>query len=362
MKRLRVLHVMGALNPSGMERMFVSAARHFSEHQVSSLIIGQGERHPFMNQLEDCGYEVEAIPSIRSFKGARALQTAIRRFSPDVIHVHTESAFLVSVLISRTASRVPIVRTVHNVFQPRGRAWLSRRVQAILADPLVSKFISPSPDVAANELAFGRHSTVVYNWVADNYVSNSAGVKSSEEVTTDAKLAVVVGNCSSIKNHEMALRSLVKNGYRVAHHGNETGASAEELSLLNSLESKGRLVSRGSSEPLESLRSAGVYVMPSTHEGMGVALAEAISVGIPCLVSDAPGLEWSKGLNGVQHIGVRQDDWDEALPFSGYVRQVGHVLPPDFSASRGAQQYVAIYKSMLPAEQADPVVSKGRMP
>lgn len=346
MNQLRVLHVMGSLRPSGMERMFVSASPYFRKHEVTSLIVGQGNSHPFLQDLQKSDYETSIIPGLRSFRGAIELRKAVRAYGPDVVHIHAESAFAVSTLLVRSATNAPIVRTVHNVFQPKGRARLSRSVQARVADRFIAQFIAPSPDVANNEQSFGRTAKVILNWVADEYAQFRPSGEGGQPQLVP-KSAVIVGNCSKIKNHELALRSLEKAGYRVFHHGDESDASAEEIDILNALERRGDLVHRGTSAPLDSLRRADLYVMPSTREGMPVALAEAMSLGVPCLLGDSPGVEWAKGIDGVEHIALEQRDWDESLPTTGYVRRKGHLTAPDLSAARGAREYVELYYSLV---------------
>lgn len=338
MRKIQVLHIMGPLRPSGMERMFVSAAPYFNKNGIDGVILGQGSIHPFAEELRNAGYKVSTIPSLRSIKGLWALRSAFRSYRPDVVHIHAESAFAASTLLAKACTRAPIVRTVHNVFRPVGKARLSRVLQGFLADRFIAKFIAPSPDVANNERLFGRSPVTILNWVADEY--------NREGSMSNSKLAVIVGNCSQIKNHEMALHSLVKNGYKVAHHGDERTASAVELGLLNALEERGDLVSRGTSAPLHSLKQAGVFVMPSLHEGMPVAFAEALASGVACLVADSPGLAWARDTDAVEHIQLTQEDWDNSLPESGYVRQIGQNPTPDFTAERGAQDYASLYFSI----------------
>jgi glycosyltransferase involved in cell wall biosynthesis len=346
MSPLRVLHLMGSLRPSGMERMFVSASPHFRNHKVTNIIIGQGDDHPFLGVLQKADYRTAVVPSLRSFRGALDFRRAVREYSPDVVHIHAEGAFAVSTLLIRSATKAPIVRTIHNVFQPKGRARLSRSIQGLIADRFIAEFVAPSPDVANNEQSFGRTARVILNWVADDYVPISQNAAGSQPVPIP-KSAVIVGNCSKIKNHELALRSLLKAGYRVFHHGDEREASSEEIDLLNALEHRGDLAYRGTSAPLVSLRRAGVYVMPSTREGMPVALAEAMSLGVPCLVGDSPGVDWAKGIDGIEHAALEQRDWDNALPYSGYVRKKGHLDTPDLSAARGTLEYCDLYYSLV---------------
>lgn len=349
MSALKIIHLLGSLYPSGMERMLVSAAADFASHDMEIVIVAQGRTHPFQQALVDAGYRVHIIPRVRSWPGTRQFYQVLRRERPDVVHIHTESAFLQAVGAIRFSGSAPIVRTVHSVFRPQGKARMSRRIQAFLADRFVARFISPSPDVARNEAGWGRASSVIFNWVSGEYLERESGFA---EPKRDPLLAVMVGNCAHVKNHEMALRSLLANGYRVAHHGDEANASPEERHLLDELYQAGRLVYRGAGAPLQALRQAGVFVLPSFHEGMSVALAEAIACGTPCLVADSTGLSWAKGIDGVQHIPLDMRAWTSALHPSGYTPMRGEAAPPDLSPARGAAEYSEVYRSAIASARA----------
>lgn len=343
---MKVIHLMGQLMPSGMERMFVSSAPHFEALGVEVVVVGQGEDHPFAAELERAGLRVRSIASTRSRDGRAQWASLLRQERPDVVHLHPEGNYLVNVVTTRRAvRRTPIIRTVHNVFKPSGLGWLRRWIQAKLTDVLVARVVTCGPDVQANERAFGRRVDLIYNWVDDRFYETTDARGHDHE---GAPLAVLVGNCSSIKNHERALEPLLRHGYRVAHYGNETGASPTELSLLNTFADNGVLTARGVGDPREALQSADIFVMPSRHEGMSVALAEALVCKVPCLVNRVPGLAWSDGLALVRVVDDTDEAWDAAISDGPAAATAsGGSAEVDFSAARGAREYVAVYETSI---------------
>lgn len=334
---MKVLHLLHELKPSGMERMLVAGAQNLIDASVETLVIGQGTNHPFRGALEQAGFRVELIPSVRSLKGFQAFRNILEEFSPEVTHIHAESAFLSSVLASKiSAPQSAIIRTIHSHFRPTGRARLSRSVQSYMADRMVSRFVAPSSDVAENERLYRRDCRVVVNWIEERYLQHTKTIAESD-------IAVIVGNCSAIKNHELAIRAVANSGLKLAHFGSEDSASDEELNLLSALELEGRIVHRGAADPLDGLKLAGVFLMPSRHEGMSVALAEALALKVPAIVADSPGLRWSKGLQDVSHVGLQQDVWDLALSRPNGWRVQATRPTPDFSPARGIAEYMSIY-------------------
>jgi glycosyltransferase involved in cell wall biosynthesis len=347
---MKVAHLLGSLMPSGMERMLVSSAQHFEALGVSTLVIGQGNRHPFAGALRDAGLTVEIVSPVAHREGRSALRRLLRASKPDVVHIHAEANFALTV--SAVLSALPgvaIVRTVHSVFLNSGRGYVTRRAQAYLADGFVHTFVAPSPDVARNELRYNRQCEVIFNWVEDRFhalrekrasAANSAAHERQRSV-------VIVGNSSPIKNQVRVLEALLPTRLDVYMHGDESKASARERELLDRLEAAGRLRHRGVGDPAESLTRASAYAMPSVQEGMGVALAEALTVGLPCYVTDAPGLQWPKRLAGVTSLPNEHDPWARAMhELDTQSGDVDWVIPPvdiDFSATRGAAEYADLY-------------------
>lgn len=344
---MKIVHLMGSLRPSGMERMFLSAASHFQAAGLETLVVGQGGDHPFAHQLVSVGLRVEIIPSIKSKSGAKAWCTLLRAERPDVVHIHPEGAFVISALAAKaTLPRTPIVRTIHNVFKPSGKARLSRIVQGFAADKAVREFIAVSPDVRDNERSFNREARLIFNWVDDAFFQ----VRDARTSHDRRPSAVIVGNSSPIKNHVLALRAVRESDMDLYFHGDETGATPEETGILDALEEEGRLLHRGTSDPRPSLAVGSVFLLPSLHEGMPIALSEALVAGLPAIVNDAPGVQWARSFPNVQVITREQTAWNAAVKAaavapSAAVSRATH-LPIDLSPSRGAAEYVKLYESV----------------
>jgi len=329
--------LLGPLRPSGMERMLVSAAPFWPEGS-RHVVIGQGDDHPFRADLEAAGYRVVTVPPIRSRDGVAALSRALSEGKPDLLHVHTEGAFFNAVRATRRHVRV--VRTVHNILPVRGRRSWSRKLQSRLVDRYVDVFIAPSSDVASNEAHIGRECTTILNWVGQGFIDAEPPSKAGD-------YAIIVGNSSPIKNHVLALEAVLDAGVPLAFVGDESGASTREREILAQVESEGRLLCRGVRDPLPWLLGAGVFLMPSRHEGMGVALAEALQMGVPALIADAPGLRWAASIEGVTALPYERSVWARAILEAlgaGHGTRGWH---PDFSPARGATEYTEVYSSVV---------------
>src|SRR5262249_14420451 len=152
----------------------------------------------------------------------------------------------------------------------------------------------------------------------------------------------LVGNCSDIKNHELALNALLQiREIRVAHLGSELGASDEEKTILDDLSGSSQLVYRGSGNPKDWLSRADVFLLPSRHEGMSVALLEALVSGVPALVANVPALRWVADLQGVTAVESSPNRWQRAIrkAIDGGPPVDRKRLAQRFSAARGAQEF-----------------------
>lgn len=335
-----------------MERMLTTAAEPFLTEDIENIVVGQGTDHTFRPQLEEAGYVVYGVPPlVRIVDSARYLKEIVQRHDVDVIHIHTEGNYLRTTIAARLAlgKRGALVRTIHSIFDARGRWYWRRRVQATLADLLVASVVVPSPDVAENERKFGRSNVrLILNWVDPRFFALRER-RQRAEGSLGPPIAVIVGNCSPIKQHELALGPIMSAGHLVWHVGDESGANPGERTLLDQFEDAGRLISRGTQAPDRALAEADYFVFPSSHEGMGVALAEAIAAGVPAFVNDVPGVQWARGLMNVVFVTDTESAWRGAIlswPLSEKTKE-GTRESPNLSASRGARQYAEIYRQAL---------------
>ena len=106
----------------------------------------------------------------------------------------------------------------------------------------------------------------------------------------DAKVIISVGEHSKRKNHQAILRAAAKlPDVQVLLCG--WGEGLEKLkTLAGELNIADRVHFLGFRKDVPSvLRAADVYVFPSLHEGLPVALMEAMAAGLPCVASDVRG-------------------------------------------------------------------------
>jgi glycosyltransferase involved in cell wall biosynthesis len=362
--RRRVVHILAGLYPSGMERMLVSAAPYWQEAGWQVEIIGQGNDHPFASDLMSAGYHLSYVRSLRTAAGLGDLARLLRVTKPDVIHMHTEQAHGPISLVARvTSPRAGLVQTVHNIFNFRGVTVPRRRLQHSVARLVGTKFVAPSSEVADNELKnWGLTCQVIENWVADEF-ARAAHIDKRSTIAESPLRIAMVGNCSEVKNHEIVLRAaLAVPRVVVVHVGRNSAATDEERDLARQLEGKRQLhMLGGRTDVTAILQSVQAFAMPSLVEGMGVALAEALCMGLPCIISDAPGLQWAASEPGVL-VARDVDSWTKLLTrlsrdnaFMSFIASVAQSgidrQGRRFSARRGVMEYAGVYAEVSRGRQ-----------
>ncbi len=101
-----------------------------------------------------------------------------------------------------------------------------------------------------------------------------------------------IGELNTNKNHEIAIRALAKlddkNVYYLICGEGDLLPELENLSI--SLGLKDRVIFAGYRRDIpETIKIADIFVFPSFHEGLPVSLMEAMSAGLPCVISKIRG-------------------------------------------------------------------------
>src|SRR5262245_22353101 len=209
-RALRVMHVLNELRPSGAEQMLRLAAPSFHRAGCELHVQATGDvPGAFAGALENAGYRVHHRPWVRSPRFYWRMASEWRALGIDVVHVHCERGSLGYVLAARAVGATSIVRTVHNHFAFNGALRVRRAFERRRAERLGTHWVSIAPGVHANENErFGVHPTLIANWYdSERYVPPSdeeaSAARAGLGIDAGATVLLVVGNCSTIKNHEL---------------------------------------------------------------------------------------------------------------------------------------------------------------
>ena len=341
-------------------------------HTARDLWIGQGvdcelvavgdSVGDFEPTLEQSGYRIHHLKPSR-FSLLFGFFVLLLKRKPDVVHIHTERASFWLALESRLL-RKRVVQTVHNIFNFSDSLQTERRIQRRIARSLGVKFVAVGPDVAKHELLhFGNNAEVIWNWVDLEKFSPPTQDERSEArralgLSESDFTVITVGNCWPQKNHSLVIHAMAlpttPPDVVYLHVGDDSvGIGAEERILATKQSITSRIRFLGTrSDVARLLHASDLFLMPSEHEGIGLAAVEALACNVPVLLGNSPGLHDLHLLSSE----VRLTDVDaraisEAIAEAHQMSRAGdmhfegrEVATLWFDPTRGVTRYAEVYR------------------
>jgi glycosyltransferase involved in cell wall biosynthesis len=297
----RVLILIKGLGRGGAEQLLASSLPHLDherfEYEMAYLLPWKDALVPAFHER---GVPVHCLDGGRGPAWAGRLNRLVRRRGIELIHEHSPYAAIGSRLA--VGDRVPHVYTEHNVWGRYHRAtywgnattfpinrWVfavSEHVHRSIRFPSGLRSLS-MPTVET--LYHGIDHSSAAAWEEHD------GVREELGVPADAPMVGAVANLKAHKRLDLLLQATVAirrrvPNVRVVIVGQ--GPMERDLRALSArLGLEGTVVFAGFREDAQRIAAAfDVFVMASEHEGLSIALIEAMALGRPVVVTDADGL------------------------------------------------------------------------
>jgi glycosyltransferase involved in cell wall biosynthesis len=362
-----VLHVLYSLERSGMEMMLLNSNAEWRRRGYQCDVLATADAvGPLAEQMRACGYVVHHIP-FRSRLSLLPRLDFVRSFfrlcksGYDIVHIHSEGGAPLFAVLAKLAGVERIAVTPHGTFRFRGFLRFRKLCERYFVRMLSGRYGMISEGVSACEWERFRNKGVsIRNWFNDSHfklpVPLERGAARQRLGTRPESFVIVsVGNCSAIKNHEAILSAipLLPDSLQplYVHIGREEPSHPEQR-LAERLGIQDRVRFLGSqAEVLPYLWAADVFLMPSLHEGLGVAAIEAIASGLPLICSKVDGL--SDIAEATEHTVLTETTpksiaeailWIAALPFAerrNRALQDGRLVRERFSIRSGVQSIIS---------------------
>jgi glycosyltransferase involved in cell wall biosynthesis len=328
---VHIAHVIESLGPGGAERLLHTNLKHIDPARFRSTVVtvfshGDHWAEPISRlgvplvRLDCSGYRDLT-------KGATRLRAWLRKERPHLMHTHLWAANVLGRVAGRLTG-IPVVSSVHDAdYEPE--TWddgsavstkklrLARNLDKVTARFGCERMIAVSEYVRQSthrHLAFPlKRIELLYNPI-DVCELRAPRSKSREEMlgelglSADSIVLLNVGRVTPQKGLLYAIRALpaVKRRYENVQLISLGGtgdrrwvsrleAEAAELGVSDRVHILG-----ARRDVADFLRSCDLFVFPSLHEGLGIALIEAMASGCACVVASSGPLAEvvSHGLDG----------------------------------------------------------------
>lgn len=294
-----MLYLIKGLGRGGAERLLVDTVSHLDRSQfdpsVAFLIRG---KDALVSELEAAGAEVRCLDSEMTRWPGR-LASLVDALAIDLVHAHSP----VSASVARVSlrGRVRFVYTEHSVWSGYRTAtyWANaitfpRNDYVFAVSKEVLHSIRYPPGLRRRSMP---HTEALYHGIDRDAVAGRAacdGVREEFAIPDDALLLGTIANLKYHKGHRHLLLALV--AIQRSHPNIRcilAGVGPAEAEIRREVRRLGltdTVIFAGFREDAVRIASAlDVFVLPSEHEGLPIALLEAMSVGRPSVVTAVGG-------------------------------------------------------------------------
>ena len=366
---MRVMHVIESLEHGGAEAVVVDLANACGQdHEIT--ICCTKLRGDLADRLDS---EVALICLGRGEGNDLTLPWRIarevRRRDIEVLHSHGWGVFLEAVAAAWVTGR-RLVHTVHGPYlrhgrsvSQRSRARLRRLLERIAARRVagIACVTASLRDFVAREMRLPTTISVIHNGIPD-YVAPS-----SSPPRDDARRLVSVGRLASVKAYDVLLRAFARVSHKRPRLSLTLVGDGPEREALERLAERLGVSSKvdfaGFRDDVPDLLSKqDLFVLSSRHEGISIAILEAMRAGLPVVATRVGGVP-DTVVDGVTGVLVPPDDAprlaeaiDRLLECPCSLRAIGAagraVQRRGFSLGPMRERYLELYGAPVPTTVA----------
>lgn len=300
-KKYRVLHVTFNMGIGGTEQVIRQLVEGTDEYGVvSEILCIDGKMGPIGEVLNKSGTPVHCFTRSPGFdrRLIREIRSLIKQRGFDVVHCHQYTPYFYGWL-GALGTRAKTVFTEHGRFHPdrhRYKAFLFNAIAARMTSELVS--ISKATREALVEYEFMPRSKirVIYNGIRPLTRNENAAreLRDSLGILEGSFVVGTVARLDPVKNQAMMLEAFYRFLESHPHSWLLMVGDGPDRSMLErrarELGIWDRAIFTGFvNEPVNHLSLMDVFLLSSHTEGTSMTLLEAMSLGIPSLVTEVGG-------------------------------------------------------------------------
>lgn len=299
--RVKVLHVTFDMGIGGTEQVIRQIIENSPPINLSHEILCiDGSIGRIGRELSEKGIHIDSIQrqSGIDFKVIRYIRRLIKQRSIDILHCHQYTPYFYGVL-SAVLTPVRVIFTEHGRFHPdrhnTKRRWINPLLN-LVTDNITAIARSTADAVAEYEYMPRDKIQVIYNGIKQIELGEQTREDLLEELglTQDYRYIGTVSRLDPIKNQAMMINAFNKARQKIPNLrliiiGD--GPMMQELKILGkSLGLEDEIIFTGFIDnPQKYISLFEIFLLSSFSEGTSMTLLEAMSLGVPCVVTDVGG-------------------------------------------------------------------------
>lgn len=299
---MKVVHVTYDMRIGGTEMVIKSLVESFKNTEIDmSIFCIESPLGPWGNEIREKGVNIYQFNRRAGFdwKLVLAIRALILKNKIDVIHCHQYTPWVYGTLAS-VLTPAKVIFTEHGRFFPDYGTWKRKLINPILSlltSDITSISIATKKALVTYENLNQAKIDVIYNGIEPLKSldeANAIEIKRSLGLPSDSLVLGTIARFDPIKNHSMMLSAFsvvlesIPNAHLVIVGDGEERANIENK--INRLGVGRNVTLTGyQSNPAPFLNIFDVFLLSSLSEGTSMTLLEAMSIGKPCVVTDAGG-------------------------------------------------------------------------
>ena len=349
---LRVLHLDSGREWRGGQRQVYLLARGQREQGHEPLVIA-APNAPLIRRLRSTGIAAAAVRMRGDWDlaAARRVRAALRTWKADVIHAHDAHSHSIALVALIGRRSLPLIVTRRVSFVPHGRLKYGQRVSRFIAisGAVRDALVTGGVDVGRIEL--------VYDGVPRPAVARRRDWRAECRWPSDSVVCGIVGAMSAEKGVEMLAE--------IRDWPPESSRTRMRLVLLGGQSANAQTVGGLTTfcagfvdEIHEAMAGLDILLHPSSAEGLGSAVIDAVALGVPPVAFCVGGLpeaieDQRSGLlvpaGDVAAFAAATDRLIQDKDLRRFVAAAGPERAAEFSVERMVRGTQGVYDSVLAA-------------
>ena len=289
---MKIVHVVYSLEMGGAEVLVVQLCRvqRANGHDVSVCVYTS--LGPLLEVLRAEGFHVHVIGEGPVARTAMRFFRVFHNVQPDVVHCHNPAPTLQAALAARLAGVRTIVSTRHSLVAPpfETRAEITYNLVSLCCDWIVAICDATRENLLNTPLAQRNRVTRVYNGVGRLEVAppEERPEKRGFTLLFVGRLAEIKDLPTMVKATALAIPRVPDLQLWIVGHGimrEPLEALTHELGINNNVTFWGERL-----DVARFFSAADVFAMSSVSEGLPMSLLQAMSVGLPAIVTNVGGM------------------------------------------------------------------------